>query len=91
MHGSGNALDRFDPARKLMRWILTHRKVIEDLGLYFEHPQWTGGWVHGQRLPPHSGLRFFVPYKDMEANPTTCVALPEQAQAAVRIFNFKGK
>jgi hypothetical protein len=45
------ALDFFDPQRALMRWILSRGlEKAAALGMYFEHPQWTHSWVHGQIL-----------------------------------------
>lgn len=88
------ALDWFDPQRALMRWILSYGlERAASLGLYFEHPQWTRSWVHGQIVPPGDGFQrwsvFFVPYADLVANPPTCAALPEQRLAAVNDFEFK--
>lgn len=88
------ALDWFDPQRALMRWLLSYGlERAQALGLYFEHPQWTRSWVHGQIVPPGDGLVrwqiFFVPYRDLAANPPTCAALPEQRLASVPEFAFK--
>jgi len=82
------ALDWYDPDRSLMRWLLSYGlETAQTLGLYFEHPQWTRSWVHMQIAAPGDGLTrwnlFFLPYRDMEANPTTCAALLEQDLAAV--------
>lgn len=87
------ALDRHDPARALMRWLLSYgRERAEALGLYFEHPQWTKTWVHGQIIAPGDSLSrwqiFFVPYVDVTLNPPTCIALPEQELAAVPAYSF---
>jgi len=88
------ALDRFDPARAFMRWVLSYGlERAAALGMYFEHPQWTRSWVHGQILPPGDGFHrwgiFFVPYQDLVKNPPTCIALPEQQLALVQAFPFK--
>jgi len=88
------ALDWFDPLRAYMRWILSYGlERAAALGMYFEHPQWTRSWVHGQPVPPGDGLTrwniFFVPYADQMANPPTCIALPEQQLAVVQEFPFK--
>lgn len=85
------ALDFFDPDRALMRWLLTYGLgIAANLNMYFEHPQWTRTWVHGQIVAPGDGLPrwniFFAPYRDMVANPWTCAALPEQRAADVTIF-----
>jgi len=88
------ALDWFDPQRTLMRWILSYGlERAASLGMYFEHPQWTRSWAHGQIVPPGDELQrwniFFVPYADIVANPCTCLALPEQRLAVVNDFEFK--
>lgn len=88
-HYDGNAIDRTDVNRKLMRWCLSNVDRLKELGLYLEHPQWTSVWVHFQRIPPKSGTRFFIPYRDMVKNPPTCVALPEQTTAGVTSFRVK--
>lgn len=88
------ALDVYDPQRSLMRWILSYGLgVAESLNLYFEHPQWTRSWVHGQIVAPGDGLTrwnlFFLPYADLVKNPVTCVALAEQLAANVPVFDFE--
>lgn len=89
------ALDWFDPQRAFMRWVLSYGlERAASLGLYFEHPQWTRSWVHGQIVPPGDGFTrwglVFLPYSDMVANPPTCAALPEQQLAAnCPTFEFK--
>ena len=94
MHQLLLALDWFDPQRALMRWVLSYGlERAAALGMYFEHPQWTRSWVHGQIVPPGDGFErwniVFVPYRDLVANPCTCVALPEQLAANVSEFEFK--
>jgi hypothetical protein len=94
MHQLLLALDWFDPQRALMRWILSYGlERATALGMYFEHPQWTRSWGHGQVVAPGEGLTrwniFFIPYRDMLLNPPTCAALEEQAFAAVPAFPFK--
>lgn len=87
-HYDGNAIDRFDPKRQLMRWCLKNVQKLVDLGVYMEHPQWTSVWCHFQRVPPRSHSRWYVPYSDLNKFPTTCKALPEQEAAGVRIFRY---
>ena len=89
------ALDWFDPQRALMRWLLSYGlERAAALGMYFEHPQWTRSWVHGQIVPPSDGLHrwgiVFVPYADLVKNPPTCAPLPEQRLAAINDFEFRG-
>jgi len=88
------ALDWFDPQRALMRWILGYGLgLAEQLGMYFEHPQWTRSWVHGQIVPPGDGFTrwgiFFIPYADLIKYPPTCAALPVQQAANVPEFPVK--
>ncbi len=96
-HKDANAVDRYDPKRSLMKWVLANpskvTEVAEKLGaeIAFEHPQWTRSWCHIQRILPGSRNRVFVPYSDLEANPPTCAALPEQADAGVTAFKFAGR
>jgi hypothetical protein len=42
-------------------WCLAHPDVLEDLGLWLEHPDATPGWCHLQTQPPRSGNRVFHP------------------------------
>jgi|SRR5882757_6417060 len=63
-HMTGEALDtRDDPkGRALARWVLLlPPDRLQAFGLWFERPQWTPSWVHGQTRPPKSGNRFYVP------------------------------
>lgn len=93
-HQALQALDWYDPSRMLMRWILTYGlDRAGSLGMYFEHPQWTRSWCHGQIVAPGDGTTrwgiFFVPYADLAENPPTCRALLEQQVAAVNDYEFK--
>jgi hypothetical protein len=84
------ALDWHDPQRALMRWLLSYGlEHAAALGMYFEHPQWTRSWVHGQIVAPMSGARIFLPYADLVTNPPTCAPLEEQRLASVHDFEFK--
>lgn len=60
-HMYGMAADVSDPEGKLARWCLDNVKVLEEAGLWCEHPDYTPGWVHFQMTPPRSGNRFFIP------------------------------
>lgn len=88
-HYFGNALDRVDALRALMRWCLTHSQELVKRGLYMEHPQWTSVWCHFQRVPPGTHSRWFIPYKDMVKYPPTCAALVEQSIVSVQSFRVK--
>lgn len=88
------ALDFYDPQRALMTWILSYGlERAAALGMYFENPQYTRSWVHGQIVPPGDGQTrwgiFFLPYSDMVANPPTCAALPTQLLANVAELPFR--
>lgn len=64
-HLSGLAVDLDDDdAGTLWKWIFQNRKLLKQIGLWLEHPNWThgaGSWIHIQIVPPASGKRFFVP------------------------------
>lgn len=60
-HITGNAVDVADPMGYLGKWVLEHEKYLEDFQLWCEHPDYTKTWVHFQRIPPHSGNRYFKP------------------------------
>lgn len=73
-HKNGLATDLFDGTDGAIgTWLMrewnkpnseTH-KLIEELGMYFEHPEATVGkythWSHWTQIPPASGKRFFYP------------------------------
>ncbi len=84
-HIMGLGIDIQDtPDRALARWCLAHAGkggLLEQLGLYMERPQWTGGadpWVHLQKIPPGSGRRVYIPSSD----PALAAALPEETAFA---------
>jgi hypothetical protein len=60
-HMTGQAIDIYDPDGTLDEWLLMWPHVLEDLGLWAEHPACTKGWCHVQTIPPRSGNRFFYP------------------------------
>lgn len=81
-HLTGQGVDLQDSAgRALARWCLRNLDALEDLGLWMEDPQWTGGrdpWVHLQTVPPGSGKRVYVP----STAPALAAALVEQGGTA---------
>lgn len=96
-HITGKGCDLQDTEdRALARWCLKNLKVLEEIGLWMEHPQWTSKknpetgtrdpWVHTQTVPPGSKKRVYVP--SMAA--ATAPALPEQSEAGVGAFAFVG-
>jgi hypothetical protein len=65
-HILGMAADINDKDGSLWTWVLTNLPLMKQLGMYFEHPNWTHhsdghGWVHFQTCPPGSGKRIFIP------------------------------
>lgn len=60
-HLVGLAADIADPDKELAKWCLENVKILEQAGLWLEHPDYTPNWVHFQANPPRSGNRFFVP------------------------------
>jgi uncharacterized protein YcbK (DUF882 family) len=60
-HVKGLACDFKDGDGELDKWCMTNLKVLEDCGLYLEHPDATLGWCHLQCVPPKSGNRVFKP------------------------------
>lgn len=48
--------------KEFQKWILENVKLMEQIGLWFEHFDFTPTWVHAQCVPPKSGNRFFIPF-----------------------------
>jgi hypothetical protein len=60
-HISCIAIDLEDRDGTLDAWCMAHLDVLEELGLWLEHPDATPDWCHLQTLPPRSGNRVFQP------------------------------
>ncbi len=60
-HTVGRAVDIADPHGDLDEWCLANAGVLEEIGLWQEHPAATKGWCHVQIVPPKSGNRVFYP------------------------------
>lgn len=60
-HMSGHAIDIFDPDKRLAKFCLQHKELLDEHGLYCEDMRCTKNWVHFQSVPPTSGSRFFIP------------------------------
>lgn len=62
-HMTCQACDTYDPDGDLDEWLMTPegQAVLEELGLWLEHPASTKTWSHVQTVPPHSGNRVFYP------------------------------
>ena len=55
------AIDLNDRDGTLDAWCMANLAVLEELGLWLEHPVATPGWCHLQTCPPRSGKRVFEP------------------------------
>lgn len=62
-HMTAQAIDLYDPEGELDEWLITSagQIVLQDLGLWLEHPSATKGWCHLQSVPPRSKNRVFYP------------------------------
>jgi hypothetical protein len=60
-HTAGQAIGLYDPDGDLDEWLLDNRGVLDELGLWLEHPAATRGVCRVQTVPPRSGRRIFYP------------------------------
>jgi len=60
-HLKGAAVDISDPKQELQKWVKDNIQLLEEVGLWCEHFDYTSNWVHFQCHPPKSGNRFFKP------------------------------
>lgn len=60
-HLYGQAVDISDPKGELDTWCQNNVALLEQIGLWIEHSDYTIGWTHFQIIPPKSGNRFFKP------------------------------
>ena len=60
-HQKGLAVDMKDPDGAIDKFCMEKLSLLEELGLYLEHPESTPGWCHLQCVPPKSGNRVFKP------------------------------
>lgn len=58
-HKQGRAVDVYDPGGFLDNWITD--TILEEFGLWREHPDDSLGWCHLQDVAPKSGRRTFKP------------------------------
>ncbi len=58
-HKEGMAIDIYDPHGDLDKWLTDD--ILEEYGLYREHPDHTIHWCHLSIRPPGSGKRTFFP------------------------------
>jgi hypothetical protein len=61
LHMSCEAVDLEDHDGMLDDWCLEHPEVLQEIGLWQEHPAHTKGWAHLQIVPPRSGKRVYHP------------------------------
>ena len=60
-HMTCEACDLDDPEGDLDEWALEHPEILQQIGLWQEHPSATKSWAHFQIVPPKSGNRVFYP------------------------------
>lgn len=60
-HFTCQAVDIYDPEKKLQAWIKENVALMEKIGLWFEDFSATPNWAHFQTVAPASGHRFFIP------------------------------
>lgn len=58
-HMKCQADDVEDNDKALQQWCMAHQDVLEEIGLWMEHPRDTPTWCHLQTVPPGSGKRVF--------------------------------
>lgn len=61
LHMMGLAADIADADGEVMKWVLDHLDLMQELGIYMEDFCWTPTWTHLGIRPPKSGKRIFVP------------------------------
>jgi len=60
-HMTCEAIDIEDIEGELDEWCMEHLSILEEVGLWLEHPSATKSWCHLQTKPPRSGKRVFYP------------------------------
>ena len=60
-HKLGMAIDIYDPDNKIDEAIMSDITILQQHGLYIEHPDATKGWSHWSIKKPRSGNRIFYP------------------------------
>lgn len=63
-HKEALAVDRYDPHGAIDAWCMAHAEkggLLEECGIYIEHPDSTKGWSHWTIKRPGSGNRVFRP------------------------------
>ncbi len=80
-HRSANAVDIYDPQRRLGAWCVANQDWLDKYGLWCEDFRWTPVWCHFQRVPPRSGKRIYVP----SATAPLADALPGQRELPFKV------
>ena len=60
-HMTCEACDLDDPDGDLDEWAMANPEILQEIGLWQEHPASTKNWAHFQIIPPKSGNRTFYP------------------------------
>jgi hypothetical protein len=60
-HKEGFSIDKYDPYNEIDVWLLDHEDVLEEFGIYIEHPSTTPNWSHWSLRAPPSGHHIFYP------------------------------
>lgn len=60
-HMTCEACDLDDPEGDLDEWCFANQEILQEIGLWLEHPASTKTWTHVQIVPPKSGNRVFFP------------------------------
>jgi len=60
-HMTCEAIDLEDKDGSLDAWCMDNLEVLQEIGLWLEHPDATPTWCHVQIVPPRSGNRVFKP------------------------------
>jgi uncharacterized protein YcbK (DUF882 family) len=55
------AVDIADASGVFKKWLVANTTLLEQVGIWCEHPDATPTWAHLQIVPPRSGNRFFKP------------------------------
>jgi hypothetical protein len=60
-HKEGRGVDVYDPENKIDDWCMVNQDVLEECGIWIEHPSKTNTWSHWQSVAPKSGNRVYMP------------------------------
>jgi hypothetical protein len=60
-HKEGRGVDVYDPKNEIDAWCMKNLDVLEQCGIWIEHPSKTNTWSHWQSVAPRSGNRVYMP------------------------------